>query len=567
MITHPVVTEVTARIVDRSIASRRRYLDRIYADQSDGPARMSLPGSNLAHGVAAGTPDDEHALRGRAHPDIAVVSAYNDLLAVPPYRDLPGLLRDVVADSGGVAQFAGGVPALSDGVVRGQPGSELSLFSRDVIAMSTAIALSHNMFDGALLLGAGDEVVPGMVIGALAFGHLPVVVVPAGPGPAGPPRTGSDQLLMEVMGLHLPGTSFVPQDTPLRAAFTVAAGRRVVELTGPRGGTAPIGAIVDERSVVNGVAALLATGGATSHTLHLVAIAAAAGIDLRWDDFADLSAVVPTLARIHPDGDADAGAFHAAGGTAFLIGELLDAGVLHDDVITVAGHGLRRHYCRRPALDDAGAIRWKQRGSGSGDTTVLRSATDPFAADGSLRILSGPLGRAVVRLPATGRGHRVVRAPARVYDSPEDVLVDLRTGELDRDAVVVVRFQGPRAGGMPELSTLVPALDTLAERGYSVAVVTDGRLSAAPGTVPVAVHLTPEAAVDGPLSRIADGDLIELDTEAGRLDILIDPVTFHDRAPAVRTAPSLGSGRELFGCFRAAVGPADRGATVFGTGR
>jgi phosphogluconate dehydratase len=603
MTMHPVVAAVTARITERSATTRGAYLDRIQAAVSIGPARMSLACSNFAHGFAACSPADKLALRGETKPNIAIVSSYNDMLSAhQPFQDFPAVLRKAIADAGGVAQFAGGVPAMCDGITQGRPGMELSLFSRDVIAMSTAVALAHDMFDGALLLGVCDKIVPGLVIGALTFGHLPVILVPAGPMPSGMSNTdksqlrqlhaeakasdadllaaeaasyhspgtctffgtaNSNQLLMEVMGLHLPGASFVHPNTPLREALTAAAGRRIVELTALRGGAAPIGEVIDERAIVNGVVALLATGGSTNHTIHLVAMAAAAGINLRWDDFAELSPVVPTLTRIYPNGTADVNAFHSAGGMAFLVGELLDAGLLHDDVATVAGAGLGDHYRSVAALDGDELV-MRNAPKDSGDKTVLRAAADPFAPDGGLRMLAGSLGRAVVKVSAVRPEHRVVRAPAVVFDNQDDFLKAFTAGRLDRDLVAVVRFQGPRANGMPELHKLTPALGVLQDRGHAVALVTDGRMSGASGKVPTAIHLTPEAAADGPIARIVDGDVIELNAETGSLDVLVEPTAFHSRPLATHIASPSGAGRELFSPFRAAVGPADRGATVFG---
>ncbi|MGW4248553.1 dihydroxy-acid dehydratase domain-containing protein, partial [Nocardia sp. NPDC004722] len=434
MSVHPVVAAVTARIVRRSARERAAYLERINAARTIGPSRMSLACSNLAHGFAACDPAEKLVLRGDVQPNIAIVSSYNDLLSAhQPYRSYPDLLRKAVADAGGIAQFAGGVPAMCDGITQGRPGMELSLFSRDVIAMSTAIALAHDMFDGALLLGVCDKIVPGLVIGALAFGHLPIILVPAGPMPSGIPNpnksrirqlhaegkandadlmaaeaasyhapgtctfygtANSNQLLMEVMGLHLPGSSFVPPNTPLREALTGAAGRRLVDLAASQGGSVSLGEMIDERVIVNGVVALLATGGSTNHTMHLVAIAAAAGIDLRWQDFDELSAAVPTLTRIYPNGTADVNAFHNAGGTGYLIGELLDAGLLHDDVTTVVGAGLSDNY-RVTASLESGELTFRSTPSDSTDTSVLRSASDPFAPDGGLRVLTGSLGQAV----------------------------------------------------------------------------------------------------------------------------------------------------------------------------
>ena len=601
---HPVLAAVTARITERSATTRHAYLTRIRAAAGRGPARMSLACSNIAHGVAACAPADKLALHGATQPNIAIVTAYNDMLSAhQPYRDYPDVLREAIIGARGVAQVAGGVPAMCDGITQGRAGMELSLFSRDVIAMSTAIALSHDMFDGALLLGVCDKIVPGLVIGALSFGHLPMLFVPAGPMPSGLPNAdksrirqryaegtatradllaaesasyhgpgtctfygtaNSNQLLMEVMGLHLPGASFVAPNTPLRRALTVAAGRRIVELTALRGGAAPIGEVIDEHAIVNGIVALLATGGSTNHTMHLVAMAAAAGIDVRWDDFADLSAVVPTLTRIYPNGEADVNAFQRAGGMPLLIGELLGAGLLHDDVTTVAGHGLGTHYREVPILEADGELAWHRGPCDSGDKSVLRSAADPFAPDGGLRMLHGSLGRAVIKVSAVAPEHRVVRAPARVFAEQEEFLRAFRDGLLDRDMVAVVRFQGPRANGMPELHKLTPALGVLQDRGYAVALVTDGRMSGASGKVPTAMHLTPEAAAGGPIARVADGDVIELDAETGALDIRVEPAELAARAPAPAPAPPVGTGRELFDCFRTAVGPADRGASVFG---
>lgn len=602
MTLHRIVSAVTTRITERSAISRTAYLERIAVARSLGPSRKSLPCANFAHGIAACSPADKQSLHAETAAGIAIVSAYNDLLSAhQPYHDYPDQLRDAVAASRGVAQFAGGVPAMCDGITQGRAGMELSLFSRDVIAMSTAIALAHEMFDGALLLGVCDKIVPGLVIGALAFGHLPAVFVPAGPMPSGLSNTAkseirqrhaegrlgdadllaaetasyhspgtctfygtanSNQLLMEVMGLHLPGASFVSPGTPLRTALTAAAGARVVELAAQRGGSSGIGEMLDERVIVNGVVALLATGGSTNHTMHLVAIAAAAGIDLRWEDFAELSAVVPTLTRIYPNGRGDINNFHAAGGTGFLIGALLDAGLLHEDVHTVVGSGLD-HYRSAPALDGH-ELTWRTAASISTDTTILRPVTDPFAPDGGLRILTGTLGQAVIKVSAVQPEHRVVAAPARVFDDQESFLAAFREGELYCDHVAVIRFQGPRANGMPELHKLNPVLGVLQDRGFAVALVTDGRMSGASGKVPTAVHLTPEAHAGGPLARVRDGDQLVVDAVRGVVDVLVDPLLLAARAPAQPPASGHGTGRELFSVFRDAVGPADRGASVFG---
>jgi phosphogluconate dehydratase len=597
---HPTVAAVTARIAARSETNRADYLSRIALAASEGPARGSLGCANLAHGFAACGPMDKLALRGGVRPNIAIVSAYNDMLSAhQPFEAYPAILKKAITLSGGVAQFAGGVPAMCDGITQGRAGMELSLFSRDVIAMSTALALSHDMFDGALLLGVCDKIVPGLVIGALSFGHLPTMLVPAGPMSSGLPNAeksrvrqlhaegkvgkddllaaesasyhgpgtctfygtaNSNQMLMEVMGLHLPGTSFINPGTDLRTAVTEAAGRRIVELT--QGG-APIGEVIDERAIVNGVVALLATGGSTNHTMHLVAIAAAAGITLQWDDFDELSAIVPSLTRIYPNGTADVNHFHAAGGTTYLIGELLDAGLLNPDARTVAGADLATAYRSNPVLDD-GHLTWREGPKESRDKTVLRGVADPFAPDGGLRMLTGTLGRAVMKVSAVKPEHRTISAPARVFDSQSGFLDAFQAGDLNEDFVAVIRHQGPKANGMPELHKLTPALGVLQDRGFAVALVTDGRMSGASGKVPAAIHLTPEAADEGPIARLLDGDLLTVDAETGTLDVLIDPDVFASRPAARGPLSHNGTGRELFTMFRSTVGPADRGASVFG---
>jgi len=603
--THPVVASVTRRIVERSAPGRAAYLDRVHAAGDRGPARGRLACANLAHGFAASDPPSKAALRGRTKPNLAIVSAYNDMLSAhQPFESFPAVLKQSIIRAGGIAQFAGGVPAMCDGVTQGRDGMQLSLYSRDVIAMSTAIALSHDMFDGALMLGVCDKIVPGLLIGALSFGHLPTVFVPAGPMTSGLPNgeksrvrqlyaegkvgrdelleaeaasyhsagtctfygtANSNQLLMEVLGLHLPGSSFVNPGTPLREALTRAAGARATELTRQGGEYTPIGEVVDEKAIVNACVALLASGGSTNHTLHLVAIARAAGIVLTWDDLSDLSAVVPSLARIYPNGSADVNHFHAAGGIAFLVHTLLRAGLLHDDVKTVAGHGLW-HYTTEPRLrgDDLG---WEEGPKSSLDTEVLRGAEDPFAPDGGLRMLAGPLGKAVIKTSAVKPEHRVVTAPAVVFDHQDEFLAAFGDGSLDgRDFVAVIRYQGPAANGMPELHKLTPALGVLQDRGQRVAIVTDGRMSGASGKVPAAIHVTPEAALGGPLARVVDGDVITVDATTGLLDVAVDEAVFAHR-PSTGRAPQgaewAGTGRELFAAFRATVGTADTGASVF----
>nr|WP_205860928.1 phosphogluconate dehydratase [Planosporangium flavigriseum] len=600
---HPVVQEVTDRIRQRSAVTRAAYLDRIAAAAEQGPARSRLACGNFAHGLAAmGTPDKE-ALRSFVKPNVAIVSAYNDMLSAhKPFETYPALLKQALREAGGIGQFAGGVPAMCDGITQGRDGMQLSLFSRDLIAMATAVALSHDMFDAALMLGVCDKIVPGLVIGALAFGHLPTILVPAGPMASGLPNkeksrvrqrhaeglassdellaaemasyhspgtctfygtANSNQMLMEVMGLHLPGASFVHPHDPLRDALTRGAAAQVLQLTALTDTYTPIGHVLDERAVVNGVVALLATGGSTNHTLHLPAIAAAAGIQLDWADFADLSAVVPLLTRVYPNGPADVNHFHAAGGTAFLIGELLDAGLLHPDVRTVAGHGLSA-YRLAPALEGDELI-YESAMADSLDLDVLRPVSKPFAAEGGLRMLRGNLGRAVIKVSAVAEQHHVVEAPAAVFDDQHDFLAAFAAGTLDHDFIAVIRYQGPAANGMPELHKLTPALAVLQDRGHRVALVTDGRMSGASGKVPAAIHLTPEAAAGGPIARIQDGDLLRLDARAGTLELAVGDEELAARAvadqPPQQQAP-FGTGRELFAAFRQHVGPAEYGASV-----
>ena len=603
---HPTLADVTARIVERSAPTRATYLARIRAAQDKGPARTKLACANLAHGFAASDATSKQGLRGRTKPNLAIVTSYNDMLSAhQPFETYPPALKKAVIGAGGLAQVAGGVPAMCDGITQGRAGMQLSLYSRDVIAMSTAIALSHDMFDGAMLLGVCDKIVPGLLIGALSFGHLPTVFVPAGPMPSGLPNgekarvrqlyaegkvgreelleaesasyhsagtctfygtANSNQLLMEVLGLHLPGSSFVNPGTPLREALTREAARRAVAITDQGGEPTPIGELVDEKAVVNACVALLASGGSTNHTLHLVAIARAAGIVLTWEDLSDLSAVVPLLARIYPNGQADVNHFHAAGGIGFLVRTLLRAGLLHDDVQTVMGRGLWR-YTTEPVLR-GDELTWEEGPTRSLDVDVLRPADDPFSADGGLKVLHGPLGTAVIKTSAVKPEHRTVTAPALVFDDQADFLTAFSDGVLDgRDLVAVIRYQGPAANGMPELHKLTPALGVLQDRGQQVAIVTDGRMSGASGKVPAAIHVTPEAALGGPLCRIADGDVITVDADAGVL--ALDPaaeLALRDRQPTGRAPEGeefAGTGRELFAAFRATVGTADTGASVF----
>jgi phosphogluconate dehydratase len=595
--THPVIADVTRRLTERSAATRGAYLERVRAAAQQGPARGGLGCANFAHGFAASGADKDQ-LKRAATPNVAIVSSYNDMLSAhQPFDDFPAQIKAATRDAGGTAQFAGGVPAMCDGITQGRAGMELSLYSRDVIAMATAIALSHDMFDAALMLGVCDKIVPGLLIGALSFGHLPTLFVPAGPMTSGlsnalkskvrqqyatgeigrdellaaeaaayhGPGTctfygtaNSNQMLMELMGLHLPGASFVNPGTPLRTALTEAAAARAVELE------TPVADIVDEKAVVNGVVALLATGGSTNHTMHLVAMARAAGIDLRWDDFADLSAVVPLLARIYPNGKADINHFHAAGGTAFLVRELVGAGLMHRDVQTVVGPGLDA-YTTEPMLVD-GQLTWRDGPTESLDLDVLRPVDDPFDKDGGLRMLAGNLGRAVIKTSAVVPEQRLVEAPARVFGDQSEFQAAFEAGELSDDLVAVVRYQGPKANGMPELHKLITPLGVLQDRGHRVALVTDGRMSGASGKIPAAIHVTPEAAVDAsPIARVRDGDLVRLDADAGTIEVLVDHAELAGRPAADPPDRAFaGTGRELFESFRHAVGPADAGASIFG---
>jgi phosphogluconate dehydratase len=599
---NPRVRAVTERIIERSRGSRAAYLERTAAQAGGEPARRRLSCTNLAHGFAASDAVDKQALKELRWPNLAIVTAYNDMLSAhQPYERFPGLIKAAARASGATAQVAGGVPAMCDGITQGQPGMELSLFSRDVIAMSTGIALSHGMFDAALCLGVCDKIVPGLLIGALSFGHLPAVFVPAGPMPSGLPNTekahirqlfaegkvgrdelldaeagsyhaagtctfygtaNSNQMLMEVMGLHLPGSAFVPPNTMLRDALTATAAHRAAQITALGREYLPLSKVLDERSIVNAVVGLLATGGSTNHTLHLVAIARAAGILIDWDDFSDLSDVVPLLARIYPNGGADVNHFHAAGGMGFLINELIGAGLMHEDVQTISGAGLRAS-ALEPWLSPGG-LAWREAAATSCDTGVLRPAADPFSANGGIKLLRGNLGRSIIKVSAVGSHHRIIEAPARVFDSQEAVLESFQRGELARDVVVIVRFQGPRANGMPELHGLTPTLASLQGKGHKVALVSDGRMSGASGTVPAAIHLTPEVACGGPLGKVRDDDMIRLDSVRGTLEALVPEEIWSRRPMAVAdlTANTFGMGRDLFRAFRANAAPAEEGGGI-----
>ncbi len=597
---HSVIEQVTQRIEARSSQERQRYLERMQKARHKGPHRGALSCGNLAHGFAACGKDDKGNLRSLTRANIGIITSYNDMLSAhQPYENYPEQLKQAIREVGSVAQVAGGVPAMCDGVTQGQPGMELSLLSRDVIAMAAAVGLSHNMFDGGLMLGICDKIVPGLLIAALSFGHLPFVFVPAGPMPSGITNkekarvrelyaegkvskaelldaeaasyhsagtctfygtANSNQLVVEMMGLQLPGSSFVHPGTPLRQALTRVAGQQVTRITELSSDYTPIAEIVNAKSIVNGIVGLLATGGSTNHTMHLIAVARAAGYLVNWDDFTDLSAVTPLVTRIYPNGDADINHFQRAGGMAYLVHTLLEAGLLHDDVKTVAGDGLTR-YTKRPELQGDKVV-WLDGPTESLDESVLRSARTPFSDHGGLAVLSGNLGRAVMKTSAIPEGTESITAPAVVLSSQHELDRAFQAGELNKDCVVVVRFQGPKAIGMPELHKLTPPLGVLQKRGYKVALVTDGRMSGASGKVPAAIHVTPEAVDGGLIAKVQDGDLIKLDAENGILSILVDEKTLAQREAATidLTDSHEGMGRELFASLRSQFSGAESGA-------
>lgn len=593
------IADITARIAARSRESRADYLDMIASRRPDSFARLTKSEGNLAHASAGCAVMDKVELLGAGWPNIGIITSYNDMLSAhQPFETYPEIIRGAARQAGATAQVAGGVPAMCDGVTQGEDGMELSLFSRDVIAMASTIGLSHDVYDAALHLGVCDKIVPGLVIAALRFGWIPSVFVPAGPMPSGLPNpekarvrqlfaTGqvgrdellkaesesyhspgtctfygtanSNQMLMEVMGLHLPGAAFVPPNTPLRQALTEAATQRAAAITAQGEHYMPAGVMIDERSIVNAIVGLVATGGSTNHALHLPAMAAAAGISITLDDFADISAVVPLLTRIYPNGPADVNHFHAAGGMSFVIRELMAADLLHADARTVMG--TMRDQTREAVLED-GQLVWREGDAVSGDLDILRPVSDPFSTDGGLRMMDGALGRGVCKVSAVKPEHRIVEAPARVFESQGALKAAFEAGELNKDFIAVVRFQGPSANGMPELHSLSPVLGALQDKGHRVALVTDGRMSGASGKVPSAIHMGPEAANGGPLAFVEDGDLIRLDVDAGTLEIKAD---LSSRTAAVfrPNKAHIGLGRELFGSFRADVSTSEQGATFF----
>ncbi len=599
---HPVVAEVTARIVERSRETRSDYIRRMDAARDSGAGRAKLSCANWAHAFAGQTIADKLTAMDGSKPNVGIVTAYNDMLSAhQPFERFPAVIRDAVRTVGATAQVAGGTPAMCDGVTQGRPGMELSLFSRDLIAMSAGIALTHDAFDTVMALGVCDKIVPGLFIGTLAFGHLPVVFAPAGPMPSGIPNAekarvralyaqgqvdrqtlldseigsyhspgtctfygtaNSNQMMMELGGLHLPSTAFVHPETGLRDALTAAAARRAVELA--RSGESRMADVIDEKSIVNMIVALLATGGSTNHAIHLVAMARAAGVLIDWTDMDQLSSVTPLLARVYPNGSADVNAFQAAGGVAFVARELANAGHIHSDVTTVMGQGIH-HYFQEPILQD-GELVWKDGVTDSLDTDILRPASDPFDREGGLRLVKGDLGRAVIKISAVKPENRIVQAPAAVFETQEDALQAFKDGKLNRDVIVVLRFQGPRANGMPELHSLSPALGILQDKGFKVAFVTDGRMSGASGKTPSAIHVSPEALAGGLIANIRDGDIIRLDAEAGVLTTVGIP-DLAGRGPVERSkvhaeGSTWGYGRELFGAFRHVVSTAEEGASV-----
>ena len=597
---HDRIATVTERIRSRSHDRRQAYLEDIAAmEESPDSDRRAVSCSNMAHAAAAAGPDQDNVLGtgGELAPNIGIITAYNDMLSAhQPFESYPQVIRAAARAAGGTAQVAGGVPAMCDGVTQGRPGMELSLMSRDVIAMATAVGLSHGVYDAALCLGVCDKIVPGLVIGALSFGHLPVIFVPAGPMTSGLPNAekaavrkafargeatradllksevaayhgpgtctfygtaNSNQMLMEVMGLHLPGAAFVNPHDDLRHALTVAATERAIAIARRGKDPRPVGRMLDERSFVNAIVGLHATGGSTNHTLHLPAMAAAAGITLTWQDFADLSEVTPLLARVYPNGQADVNHFHAAGGMGYVIAELLGAGLLDGSAATVSGDSLA-DYAREPVLSDNGLV-WRDAPSTSLDTGILRPAGDPHAPNGGLRMLDGNLGKAVIKISAVAEERRLIEAPAAVFEDEAAVKAAYAAGELDRDVVVVVRGQGPQATGMPELHSLTPMLSNLQDKGHAVALVTDGRMSGASGNVPAAIHVMPEAVAGGPIGQLADGDMIRLDAAAGTLQT---DAELNSRAPfgPTNSAPQRGFARPLFSALRASAGSAEQGA-------
>lgn len=601
---HPTLQSVTDRIIDRSRGSRSAYLEQVKRSEQNQPRRTRLSCTNFAHAVAAASSADKLILHQERSPNVGIVSAYNDMLSAhQPFDRFPDIIREAARSKGASAQFAGGVPAMCDGVTQGRAGMELSLFSRDVIAQATAIALSHDVFDVAIYLGTCDKIVPGLVMGALGYGHLPAIFAPAGPMQSGiansekaiarqkfaqgqitraelmesecasyhGPGTctfygtaNSNQMLMEIMGLHLPGSAFINPGHELRDQITVATTHRAVDICSTAEQYTPIAEVVDEKAICNGIVGLLATGGSTNHTIHLIAMARCAGIVIDWSDFNDLSSVIPTITRVYPNGKSDVNQFHAAGGMSLVIRQLLAAGLLHNDVTTVIGHGLER-YCTEPNLDAAsGELTWQSCAEQSADAEIISTVDKPFAATGGLALLTGNLGRSMIKLSAVAAEHHLVKAPAKLFSSQAEFLDAFDNQQLNQNFVAIVLNQGPTSNGMPELHKLTPALGVLQDAGYHVALVTDGRMSGASGKVPAAIHVTPECAHDGPLGKVRDGDMICLDAGNGTLEALVDADEWDRRSAHTHVDSRTDEGRLLFANMRRFVSSAETGAlTLF----
>lgn len=598
---HERLVEITERIQERSKASRKAYLAKCESMREQGPHRGHLACSNLAHGFAA-SGKDKQALEQNIKPNLGIVTAYNDMLSAhQPFENYPQILKQAASAVGATAQVAGGTPAMCDGVTQGYPGMEMSLFSRDVIAMSTAVALSHNMFDAALCLGVCDKIVPGLLIGALSFGHLPVIFVPAGPMSSGLPNkekakirqqyaegkigrdellaaesqayhshgtctfygtANSNQMLLEAMGLHMPGAAFIHPDDALRKVLTEGAAIRASQITDLGDEYLPISNIVNEKCLVNAIVALLATGGSTNHAIHWIAIAQAAGVVINWDDFNDLSDITPLLSRVYPNGTADVNHFQAAGGPAFIIHTLIEHGLMHDDVLTVMGQGLS-NYTYEPKLSSETLSYSETAVDNSGDADVVRSASEPFASEGGLKLLQGNLGRCVIKVSAVAEGHQFVEAPVMVFDDQAELVEAYKAGQLEKDFIAVVRYQGPSANGMPELHKMTPYLGSLQDRGFKVALITDGRMSGASGKVPAAIHLVPEAIKCGAIAKLKDGDLVCLDVKSGKLDVLDVDLDKRDVIKYRGPENQVGYGRDLFASQRKNVSSAEEGASIF----
>ncbi len=603
MTMHPKLVEITEKIIQRSQPTRQRYLSRIKTAIDTKPLRKNLPCGNLAHGFAACSGDEKEDMTETQKPNIAIVSAYNDMLSAhQPYKDTPDQLKTAIQQAGGLAQFAGGVPAMCDGVTQGEPGMDLSLFSRDTIAMSTAIALSHNMFDGALYLGVCDKIVPGLLIGALSFGHLPAIFVPAGPMTSGLPNAekakarqefamgkidrsellkaesasyhspgtctfygtaNSNQMLMEIMGLHLPSASFCNPGTDLRNALTNNAAKQILKFSANGNDYRPIGKLIDEKAIINGIVGLLATGGSTNHTIHLIAIANAAGIKITPQDFSDLSDIIPLMTRIYPNGEADINHFEAAGGMPFLMASLMDSGKLYGEVIGVASKAGLTHSYRHEAKLIDNALTWDKAPQSSADTSILRPATDPFLENGGLKTIQGAIGRGVIKVSAVKPEQHYIKAPAIVFHDQLELVDAFKAGKLNQDFIAVVKYQGPKMNGMPELHKLMTPLGALQDQGFNVALITDGRLSGASGKVPAAIHISPECIENTMFSKIRNNDMIELDVENGCIKLFVDESEFNSR---LATSPNnsdqhYGMGRELFSMFRRSVSSAEDGAS------